>query len=149
MYSRKRLFYLLVAIIGLVLMPAVVFGATSVGNNVSVGGTLGVTGVTTLTGNTFVTGTLQTTGAFTAYGAVTLGDAVNDDITVSGRLGTLTISNGVNSTTTLSRTAFNLNQVLNTYDSGYFSVDSSGNVSASGTLHAVGAATLDGAVTLG
>ena len=113
------------------LAPALVFGATSVGNNTSVGGTLGVTGATTLDG------------------AVTLGNAVNDDITVSGRLGALTISNGIDSTSTLSRTAFNLNKVLNTYDSGYFSVDSSGNVNASGTLKAVGATTLDGAVTLG
>src|SRR3989338_2583419 len=131
MYNRRRMFCLLLVVAGLVLAPALVFGATSVGNNTSVGGTLGVTGATTLDG------------------AVTLGNAVNDDITVSGRLGALTISNGIDSTSTLSRTAFNLNKVLNTYDSGYFSVDSSGNVNASGTLKAVGATTLDGAVTLG
>lgn len=140
MLTKRYLFSLLVA--GCIaFLPSLVFAATSVGNDVSVGGTLGVTGVTTLTGNTFVTGTLQSTGAITAYGAVTLGDATDDDITITGYLASNIIPKTNN--------AYD----LGAYAKAYNDVFASGTVYADtfygGVLTATSTVTFNGAVTLG
>lgn len=127
----------------------------------TLGSTLAVTGVTTLTGNTFVTGTLQSTGAVTAYGNVTLGDTVSDSIVITGKLGTIYISNG-STTSTLTNNSLILGEITG-YNLGKFSVDSSGNLTTSGTivitgtgatslggnLAVTGAATFNGHSTLG
>ena len=135
-------FFLCFAFVLIFSLPVSVLAATTVGNDVSVGGTLGVTGVTTLT------------AALVANGAVTLGDTVGDAITITGKLGTIYVSDGSN-TSTLAKTSFTVGEASG-YNLGKFYVDgSTGNVFATGTLAIVGATTLtgalvaNGAVTLG
>ena len=84
-------------------------------------------------------GTLTMVGATTLNGAVTLGDATGDILTVNGQLSALNVSDGSTATTTLTQNSLKIARVLNTYDFGRFSVDSSGNVFASGTLSVFGA----------
>lgn len=96
------------------------FSVSSAGNIMS-SGTLGVVGASTLL------------GAVTTYGNVTLGDAVSDTVTVNGYVvTTLRVADGTN-TTTLTNTSLKIG-AADSFNSGKFSVDSSGNVSASGTL---------------
>lgn len=116
-------------------LPVSVLAATTVGNNVSVGDALAVTGATTLNGT------------------VTLGDAVNDSITITGKLGTIYVSDG-STTSTHAKNSLTLGEASGS-NLGKFYVDSSGNVNASGTLGVVSTVTLtgalvaNGAVTLG
>jgi hypothetical protein len=111
-----------------------VLAATTVGNNVAVGGTLDVTGITTLT------------AALVANGAVTLGDSVGDSITITGKLGTIYVSDG-STTSTHAKNSLTLGEATN-YNKGVFYVDSSGNVSASGTLAVIGNTTLTANLTV-
>ena len=110
-------------------MPGLALGATSVGNNVSVGGTLGVTGATPFDG------------------AVTLGDAAADLITLTGYFNTMTVGN-LTSTSTLTKDTLAVGAVA-ADKLGKFYVNASGNVSASGTLSAVGNVNFDSGVILG
>ncbi len=94
-------------------------------------------------------GYLTTDGTTTLNGTVTLGDAATDFITATAYFrNTLSIGDGLSTTTTLTDESFVLGQAAS-FDVGKFYVDSSGNVSASGTLKIVGATTLNGNVTLG
>jgi len=72
--SKKYTFFKagLTVLLSVLVVSAVVYATTTVGDNVSVGGTLAVTGATTFT------------GAVTANGNVTLGNASGDTITVTG-----------------------------------------------------------------
>lgn len=111
--------------------------------NVSASGTLGVVGATTITGALVVHDTV------TLNSALTFGDAATDTITVHGHiLNSVNVGNGTTTTSTLASNSLALAKAAD-FNVGKFYVDSSGNVSASGTLGIVGATTLDGAVTLG
>ncbi|MEK9183343.1 MAG: hypothetical protein AAB849_02435 [Patescibacteria group bacterium] len=61
--------------------------------------------------------------------------------------GGLLVANSIN-TSTLSHNSLIIGQRINTYGVGYFYVDSSGNVSASGTLAAFGNTTLSGSLSV-
>ncbi len=60
--------------------------ATFTGNITSSGGNLAINGTSTLTGAVTCSTTLAVTGASTLNGAVTLGDGVDDDVVVTGRI---------------------------------------------------------------
>ncbi|MEK7508252.1 MAG: hypothetical protein AAB568_00130, partial [Patescibacteria group bacterium] len=83
-------------------------------------------------GNVSASGTLTATGATVLNGAVTLGDSVGDSIVVTGKLGTLKVSSGT-TTSTHANNSLTLGESSSDL-LGKFYVDSSGNVSASGTL---------------
>ncbi len=135
--------------VAVLLVPAVVFGATTVGNDVSVGGTLDVTGATTITNvsstNHSASGYLDVNGATTLDGAVTLGDSAGDSITITGKLGQIYIADGT-TTSTIAKNSFIVAQAAN-FNVGKFYVDSSGNVSASGTLGITGLFTPTGGIS--
>ena len=102
--------------------------------NVSASGTMAVVGAATLT------------GALVANGAVTLGDSVGDSITITGKLGTIYVSDG-STTSTHAKNSLTLGEATD-YNLGKFYVDPSGNVSASGTLAVIGNATLTADLTI-
>ncbi|MBI4426968.1 MAG: hypothetical protein HY569_00570 [Candidatus Magasanikbacteria bacterium] len=87
-------------------------------------------------GSVSASGTLGIFGNVNFNGGVTLGDSVADSITVNGRLDTINISNGTTATTTISKNSLSLG-IVSGANNGLFFVDSSGNVSASGSIEGI------------
>ncbi|MBI4427480.1 MAG: hypothetical protein HY569_03300 [Candidatus Magasanikbacteria bacterium] len=102
-------------------------------NNLLVNGQSEFDGTSWFDGSLRASSTLLSTGNVTFYGDTTLGDAAGDAITINGRLGTINISDG-STTSSLSKNSFYVGDTANN-GIGKFYVDSSGNVSASGTLN--------------
>ncbi len=164
MRNLKKILLNITLVVAVLLVPVIVFGATTVGNNVSVGGTLGVTGLFTPTGgiststldavviggSTVAAGSfaaLSATGAAVLNGAVTLGDAATDSITATGYfLTSLSVGNGTTATSTLASNSLAVAKAAN-FNVGKFYVDSSGNVTASGTLGVTGLLTPTGGIS--
>lgn len=135
MNLRKKFFYVVLFVALALFSTATVYAATTIGNNVSVGGTLSVAGVSTLSGNLLPgTDNLYNIGASSTqwqYGNFQAG---------------VLVGNGSN-TSTLAKASLIVGEAAN-YNMGKFYVDSSGNVSASGTLGVTGAVTLSDALAV-
>src|SRR3989338_8986067 len=88
-------------------------------------------------GNVFASGTLLMAGLSTfTTGFISGSSSINNSLTVSGALNA--------SSSIFIRNNLTLNQTAGTFDLGRFFVDSSGNISTSGTLQTTGLSTLTG-----
>ncbi|MBI2443821.1 MAG: hypothetical protein HYV42_01090, partial [Candidatus Magasanikbacteria bacterium] len=120
-------------------------GGVTVGDTTTNNGNLTVNGTATLSGPVTLSNATTIGGSLTVNGSATLGDSTGDSVTLNGRVGTINISDGTNSTTTITRNS--LAVAANTSGSnalGVFYVDSTGLTSASGSVRTFGNVTSSG-----
>ncbi len=94
--------YLISVLVSLLLVSGVVFGATTINDNISTGGTLSVTGASTLTGAVTMEGALSVTGLATFLGGATTTTLtfLNGEVISNGTNGVIQIA-AIASTTSL------------------------------------------------